>query len=161
MTEALRQWLLGIVGASAFCAAAEQITPKGAVKSVQRAVCGMVTALALVSPLLKLDFASYAEHLSAYRVEAETLTADADEIAAKLSRTIIAEELRAYILDKAASLGAEVTAAEVTLHWSDEGVWYPTEVKIDGEYSAALADVIEAELGVGAAGQHWSANEDD
>ena len=74
------------------------------------------------------------------------------------SRTIIESDCCAYILDKAAALGASVRDASVSLKWSSEGFWYPAECGIDGQYSEELSRAIESELGIGREGQKWSGN---
>ena len=65
----------------------------------------------------------------------------------------IAAELEAYIEDKAESLGANVQV-QVEME-SRGGVPTPQRVTLRGAYSAALADVIEAELGVTKERQIW------
>ena len=60
----LRQWVLGVAGAAVFCAIAQELTPKGRMKSVQRILCGIVMALALVRPLLGLDLERYSISLA-------------------------------------------------------------------------------------------------
>jgi hypothetical protein len=152
----LRQWVLGVAGAAVFCAMAQELTPKGRVKSVQRLLCGIVMALALVRPLLELDFESYSISLAEYRRDTAELSTRAEEISDSLSRTLIQEKCAAYILDKAAQLGLKVTSAEVELHWSGEGVWYPTAAEISGEYDERLSRLIETELGISRDRQKWS-----
>lgn len=159
MLELIRQWVLGLAGAALCCAVLTEITPKGSVKNVVKALCGMVMALALVSPLLKADGGSYALNMAKYRENAQAVSMQGKEISDRLSRTIIEEECRAYILDKAAVLGAELSEAAVTLKWSSEGLWYPVGCRLTGEYSAALETAIAAELGIAPDAQEWVENE--
>lgn len=155
MSGELRSWILSCVSAALFCAIAQELTPQGRVKTVQRMVCSMVMALALLSPVLSIDTRRLAPDMAKYRRMAQEQTAIAGNISNGLSRTIIQEELRTYILDKAAQLGSEVTDAEAVLRWSGEGVWYPVGVKISGKYDRALSQTIAAELGVGEDEQEW------
>ncbi|MBR1497853.1 MAG: hypothetical protein IJ617_09525 [Oscillospiraceae bacterium] len=155
MTEWLRDWILGMVGASMVCAAAAELTPKGPVKGVVKTMCGVVLASALLGPLLRFDFPSYALHLARARSEAAAVTARAGEISSELDRRVIEERTRAYILDKAKALGSAVTDARVTLEWSTEGFWYPTAAELDGEYHRGLSELIAAELGIGRGAQTW------
>lgn len=159
MLELIKSWIVGIAGAAVFCAVMTEISPKGAVKNVVKAVCGMVMAIALISPLLKMDFDSYSLNMAKYRVEAEKLTAEGKEISDSLSRTIIEEQCETYILDKAQSLGAALSGVEVTVKWSSEGYWYPVECRMAGQHSEALAGAIESELGIKKEGQIWESNE--
>ena len=152
----LRQWVLGVAGAAVFCAVAQELTPKGRVRSVQRLLCGVVMALALVRPLLGLDLERYSISLAEYRRDTAALASRAEEISDSLSRTLIQEKCSAYILDKAAQLGLELSSAEVELRWSDEGVWYPVAARLGGEYDERLSRLIETELGIGGGMQEWS-----
>ncbi len=158
MIAAIRDWVLGLTGAALFCAVATALTPDGPVKGVVKTLCGVVMAAALLTPLFSFDFPSYALYLAEARRDAAEITVQAEEISDSLSRTIIAERLEAYILDKAAELGANVTEAEVTLQWSTEGAWYPSAVTLSGNYNAALSDCIEGELGIPQAAQTWRDN---
>lgn len=160
MLELIRQWVLGLAGAALCCAVLTEITPKGSVKGIVKALCGMVMALALISPLLKADGSVYALNMAKYRENALEVSAQGKEISDRLSRTIIEEECRAYILDKAAALGAQLSDAAVTLKWSSQGLWYPVGCTLRGEYSAALESAIAAELGIGPEEQKWVENED-
>ena len=148
-----------MIGAAIFCAVASELTPKGTVKNIQRALCGMVLAAAMLLPLLQLDFGAYASQIAQLRGSDAALGTEAQERAQLLSRTIIEDELEAYILDKAQTLGVAVNGVSVSARWSMEGVWVPVAVTVDGTYSAALADVIEAELGVPQAAQSWRTDE--
>lgn len=159
MAELIRQWVLGLAGAALCCAVLTEITPKGGVKTVVRALCGMVMALALVSPFLRSDGELYALNMAKYREKALEISSRSREISDRLSRTIIEEECRAYILDKAALLGADVDEAAVKLKWSSQGFWYPVECSLTGEYSAGLEAAIAAELGIEPDMQEWVGNE--
>ncbi len=159
MLELIRQWVMGLAGAALCCAVLTEITPKGGVKNVVKALCGMVMALALVSPFLKSDGELYALNMAKYREKALEIGRQSQEISDRLSRTIIEEECRAYILDKAALLGVELADATVRLKWSSQGLWYPVECTLTGEYSAGLESAIAAELGIGPEEQEWVENE--
>lgn len=159
MTD-LRSWVLGLAGAAVVCAICTELTPKGRVKGVEKLLCGVVMTLALISPLLRLDYDAYALNLARYQQLAQTLSAETEEISDTLSRTFIAGKCRAYILDKAKELAPHVTDAAVTLRWSGEGYWYPVSVSVEGAYSEALSALIESELGVGREEQRWSGDEE-
>ena len=67
MTELIRTWILGVAGAAVLTGLALCLTPKGRVHSVLRLVCGAVMVIALVAPVLRFDFSSYAMDLARYR----------------------------------------------------------------------------------------------
>lgn len=152
----LRQWVLGIAGAAVFCAIALELTPKGRVRSVQRLLCGVVLSLAMLKPLLSIDMQRYSISLAEYRRSGEEIASRAEKISDSLSRTLIQEKCSAYILDKAEQLGLDIAGAQVELHWSEEGVWYPTDAQIDGKYDERLSRIVESELGIDRDRQKWS-----
>ena len=155
MTEAIRGWILGLAGAAIFCAVALELTPGGSVKGVVRLLCGVVMAAALLTPLYRFDFSAYALNMARYRAAGAEAAAAGREISDALDRRVIEDSLAAYILDKARNLGAEIAGARVTVRWSGAGVWYPEAAEISGSYSGALADAIEAELGIPKEAQTW------
>ena len=78
----------------------------------------------------------------------------------RLNRTLIEQELCAYILDKAESVGVHTVSAEVEVAWDDAGYWYPVGASIccdaTNEQREKLGALIEAELGIPADRQEWS-----
>jgi hypothetical protein len=160
MTELIRTWILGVAGTAILTGLALSLTPRGRVHNVLRLICGTVMVLALISPVLRFDFAAYSLSLAQYREAAEGIAAGAAESTDRLSRTIIEEECAAYILDKAQVLGVTCSAVTVSVKWGDGGCWYPYEVYLEaqGQESAknSLAGIMEAELGIPCERQHWS-----
>ncbi len=159
MLSLLRSWILGLAGAAVFCAVMTEICPRGPVKNVVKVLCGMVMAIALIAPLMKLDMSGYSMNMAKYRRKGEEIVAAGKEMTDSMSRTIIEEQCRAYILDKGAAMGAGLSDASVTLRWSDEGLWYPVECELKGERSEMLASLIESELGIAKENQKWSKDE--
>jgi len=159
MTEQLRNWVLGLAAASAFCAAATLLTPKGRVRQVVRLLCGILMTAALISPLRLLDLSDYGLYLAQYRNRAELLTGEAENITRNLDRSYIQERMAAYILDKAAFLGAAVEDVEVECRWETAGLWVPERVTIIGDFHGELSRALESELGISREEQIWRRNE--
>ena len=152
----MRQWIAGVTAASVLAAMAMALTPKGSVKQVTRLVCGLMCALAVAAPVVKLDLGSLSAGIAKYEQRAREITSQAEEEEKMLDRTYIEDRCRAYILSKAASLGAHVQDAVVTARWDNEDtVWYPWTVVVSGGYDRALAAAIEGELGIPADRQEW------
>ena len=160
MTDWLRNWVLGLAGTATVCAAATALTPNGRVKRVVELLCGVMMASALLLPLLRLELPDYALHLAQYRAAADSWAAGAEEISRNLDRSYIESQLEAYILDKALRCGASLDGARVELRWSTEGVWVPVSAELSGAYCDALAEALEAELGIARSAQTWRSNED-
>lgn len=161
MTETIRSWLFGILGAAVLCAVCDALTPKGRVKTVLKFVSGVVMATALISPIADFDFTAYSGFVEEYRQDVSLMTGALEEENLRLSRLIIEDECAAYILDKAQVVGLDIKSAAVTVKWGD-GSWYPAEVHITGEETKGgpLADLIESELGVPREMQYWSVEDE-
>jgi len=156
----MKQWLLGVVGASLLSCIALVLCPAGRVKSVARLACGLVCIFALTQPLLSIDYESLSIGLASYSKRAQEVTDNAENEAELMRRTYIQDECAAYISAEAQELGLAVGTVSVSALWNqDEAVWYPYEVTVDSPYNTALSRRIEADLGVPAERQHWSGDE--
>lgn len=157
--ELLKEWIMGLAGAGIISAVCLAVTPEGKVKKVVRLACGMLTFLCLISPLTggRIDFS---EKIAATYAEAEDFMTKTEETKQNITRTVIHERLKAYISDKGAKLGLEVTDVKLKMRWSTEGFWYPVSAEITaGEDDAArkgLSDCITADLGIDAENIYWS-----
>lgn len=159
MTGAVYSWVRTLCGAAAFCAVCLILCPGGRVKGVLKLVVGAVMAAALVSPLAKLDYSSFAEAEREYGIRADEAAREGEETAKRLERSIIEDECAAYILDKAEALGLTPEYATVGARWSTEGYFLPYECGVGCSYSAALSRYIASELGIPAERQHWEAGQ--
>lgn len=159
MSEVLRSWLLSLTGAALLSAFALALTPEGRARSAVKLLCGVVMAIALLSPLRDFDFDTYAVSLASYRDAAAEASAKLNETNDRLSRTIIETESAAYIWDKARAVGLAPEEVTVGAKWGDALCWYPFETTIYAPSDAAarerLSEIIEAELGIPKARQHW------
>jgi stage III sporulation protein AF len=160
MTEALRSWIVGIAGAAMVTAVAMTVTPEGRVKKVVSLVCGLMTVIALIKPVVGFDYGSFSEYLARYKNEAESFSADIEDTNENLTRRIIEERSEAYILDKGKSLGMTDLDASVQLSWSVDGFWFPSgaalKTNADAEKRQELGRAIEAELGIPSEELNWS-----
>ena len=160
MSEALRNWVVGLAGAAMVTAVAMTVTPEGKVKKIVALICGLVTIVALVRPISGIDFRNFARNIASYQKIADSFSdqvAGADE---KLTRLIIEDKTASYILDKGKSLGISDLEASVTAAWCDDGYWYPSGARLttnaDREVRDKLSQSIEAELGIPPEELIWS-----
>ena len=159
MPGILGSWIKALGGGALFCALMLELCPKGQVKTVVKALCGIVMAIALISPLGELDMEAYSLNMAKYSLAGREIAEGGRTAAENQSRTIIEEECRAYILDKGLLMGAEIEDASVTLGWSEEGFWYPVECGIKGRFHEGLSAAVESGLGIGKTEQKWSGDE--
>ena len=156
----MRQWIPGIFSASLLAAMALALCPKGRVREVTRLVCGIVCALAVADPLIKLDTDRLASAIAEYSQQAEILAEDGEEEGKMLERTYIEEECAAYICSKAAQRGVSAAGASVQARWDDEAlIWVPWSAAVEAAYSAELSALIEQDLGIPAERQEWNGDE--
>jgi hypothetical protein len=164
MTEAIREWIIGIAGAALLTAVATAITPESKAKRVVRLICAVTMILALIQPVISFDYSSFSQYTAQFKSDGMAYSQSLEETANSLSRTIIEEECTAYILDKGQSLGIAELSAEVTLKWNTDGYWYPEYVTLSGFGTAqaqqSLMYAIEAELGIPAERQVWSTDDE-
>lgn len=151
MMELVRNWLIGVTAAALVVALADSLAPDGAVKKIGKLTGGLLLAVAILQPLVGLDYASMSGILTNYRMEAEGYSSALETENMRLVKTIIEEQTGAYIQDKAAELGAEC-AAEVTCQADDDGNSYPASVIVYGELTQAqenaLRRTIEGDLAI-------------
>lgn len=156
----MNSWIRGIICVSAICGIALALTPKGRVKTAEKLICGIIIISAIFSPILGIDSGSYAASIAEYSELAEKISMQGKENAERLNRTLIEDELSAYILDKAENIGVQVSNVSVELRWSDDGYWYPVGLDISGVYTEEqrlkLGMLIEADLGISSDDQSWT-----
>lgn len=155
--ETFRDWILAVTGTALISSAAMALSPEGGAKRAVRFICGLAMMAALMSVAANLGGFGLKEYASRYTLEAEGYVEDAIDAGRRETRFIIERDCEAYILDKAAELGAEVRSVEVTAAWSDDGFWYPVSAVLEGDESDRLSRIIEADLGIGRSEQIWRA----
>ncbi len=165
MAELLSQWLHAVIYTGIICSIAILLTPEGRVKKSLAIICAVAMCAAIASPLAELDFDAYSKAMARYERDAERYISKGEDYSKNLNRTIIEDECRAYILDKADEIGAELSDVTVTAMWSSDGYWYPHEVRIVSsaadEQKSRLSDYIQTQLGISISDQNWSDEAND
>lgn len=160
MTQVLTQWLHAVIYTGIACALALLLTPEGRVKMALKIICAVVMCVSIASPVAELDFSAYSKAMAKYKLDAQAIAEQGEQYSKNLNRSIIEDECRAYILDKANEMGAGVCDVTVTAFWSSDGYWYPKQVSIESHADAKqreqLSDWIQAQLGISINEQEWS-----
>jgi len=164
VTELMRSWVIGITGMSLITSVTMAIVPKGRVRKTVSLICGMAMIVVLVSPVLDFDYDIFAQYVSGYSYDTDVQEKNLDEENERLTRRIIQEEVDAYILDKAQSIGcADVTVSTQT-KMDEDGAWYPWEVTVEGEFTSEqqlqLQNTIEGDIGIPPERQYWSTSDE-
>ncbi|MBE6925294.1 MAG: hypothetical protein E7461_00480 [Ruminococcaceae bacterium] len=155
--EGLRTYILSVVASAVICSGLRALFgEKGSTASLLRTICGIYMAFVLVSPLRNVDFSIYSDYFTGFMEEAQTAVLDGENVALKELRERIKEETESYILDKAVSLGADVSV-EVSLAGSTPPA--PNKITIKGAVSPyvkkVLSRYIKEQLGIPEEAQIW------
>lgn len=161
MMDVVRQWLVGVTCAALLAALAEGLMPKGPVRRVGKLVCAMVLLWAVLDPLPGLELPDAGGMLDGLGAQMEQEQRRLRQDSAGPLKAGIEQEVAAYIVDKAAELGASCRAQVVCRE--QEGAWVPWSVQVEGALSAAvqseLSGLITRELAVPAQRQSWLGGE--
>ena len=119
-------------------------------------MCGAVTLLCLAYPITD----GRLQELENF--EFDFATADIFEERAKetqqvATRAVIEEQYETYILDKGKEMGTEITSANVSVRWSDDGYWYPVRAEINAPFeSSEFTQTVSEDLGIPIGNIYWS-----
>ncbi len=146
-----RQWLLGVVACALLTGAAEQLSPEGMGRRLIHFTGGLLLIAAMLRPLAQLELPEAYGFAGSYREAVARLELELGDARERELRRGIAEELEAYIEDKAGQLGADVRA-EVAM--GEDGV-LPERATLHGTYSEPLSALLASELGIAKEKQIW------
>lgn len=155
MTE-IRQYVLSLIAISLLCGITQLFFSGSSISPVVKLITGLMVTIAAVSPILRdmdISFDSYFENIT---FEQDWAVKKGEEAAANVAAEFIKNRAETYICDKAAAMGATVTA-EVIL--SDDMPPVPAEVKVKGDVSAyvkkQLISCLQRDLGINEDKQTW------
>ncbi len=153
----IRQYLLSVISAALLCAILDGILgKKGTLGAVTKLVCGIFMMLTIVGPWANIRLDGFLDTVDGLSLDGEMVSAQASAEARESMAAVIKEQTEAYILDKAKSMGVQLTV-EVSLDGSD--VPLPVGVTISGSISPygkrKLTEIISQDLGIEAEEQIW------
>lgn len=152
----LRTWIFSIFAAAIVLSVLNGITPKGAVRNLERCMGALAMMAVFLNPLTGARWDNFRWTTEDMTSQINEMIVQYEETNAEELKSIIAETTAAYILDKAKSLGQE---GEVTVITKErDGVPYPEEVELTIPYDAELSRYITTELGMDAEHQFWRGN---
>lgn len=130
---------------------------KGALASVVKLIMGLFLCFSVISPFLKVNVGNLTGYLEDLQVSGDEIVMEGESAVKKELETIIKSKTEAYILDKAASYGAEL-AVEVSVDSSQMPV--PNAVRVSGQISPygkkQLQQIIAKDLGITLEAQIWT-----
>ena len=152
----IKGYVYGIVCACLICGIYVGFAPEKGTTSVYiKLLTGMLMVIVFISPLRSFQIQEFTNYFTDYSQDAQ-VAADFGQVSAKSYRDeIITQQTSAYILDKATSLGLDITV-EISL---DEEMGKPWEVRLEGAASPyakqRLEEIIAQELAVPEERQIW------
>lgn len=154
MMQRLGEYVLSLTAAAVLCSLMLTLARGGAGRELVRTVCGVILAVTALSPLKTLKIPDFQDYFEDFAVQGDALSAMGVNMAAGAASADITRALNAYILDKAAALGARIHC-EIQLN----GQGYPTGAAIYGEVTSgqrqALSRILRDELGIAKENQQW------
>ena len=149
--------MLSVVAAALICGIVRRLTgEKGTQGAIAKLLTGIFLALAVVSPLAKVELGRLTDIALEYHTEGQSSAAIGEEMTRQAISASIKAQTEAYILDKAAAL--EVTLS-VEVEMSDERIPVPCGVRLTGAVSpnakSKLSGIITEELGIEKERQQW------
>ncbi|MBO5322663.1 MAG: hypothetical protein J6A88_00990 [Oscillospiraceae bacterium] len=151
------KYLLSVVTAALLCGIATSLLGnKGALGAAVKLIAGIYMTLSIVAPWGQLRLGELADLKDQILSEGDRLTLSGQNAAREAMAESIIASTRAYILDKAETLGVELTV-EVML--DDSQIPVPAGVRIRGNISPynreKLSSIIERDLGIPTEAQIW------
>ena len=127
---------------------------KGGTAGVIRLICGLFLSFVVINPLVDLDFSGLEGYLESISLEASAVADAGKNMSLDAQGDIIKTSLESYIMDKAETLGASITA-EVMLDQDN----LPLSVELAGNLSpyakAEITGIITDDLGITKEHQIW------
>ena len=127
---------------------------KSGTANMIRLICGLFLSFVAINPLVDLDFSGLERYLDSFSLDANTIADAGKNLAEDAEGDIIKTSVQSYILDKAETLGANITA-EVMLDQDN----IPLSVELEGNLSpyakARITGIIADDLGITKEHQIW------
>ena len=153
----------GITAAAILCALANSLMPEGAVRRVGKLACGLLMLSAVLRPLVEVEALSPGDLLKDYQARAAVQAQTLEEERNAALKSVIEQEFAAYIVDKAAQMGAACTA-QVTCQLGEDGVFLPRSAALQGSFTPRqkedMACILEEELAIPRARQSFPTKEE-
>ena len=154
MMESLKTWIIGITVASMLLGAADTMVTQSGIKRVLRLAGGILLLIVLLGPLAGISGGEVAFTSAGLQQEAEALEEQFRQEQQNILAAIIAEEVSAYISDKAQTMGISCEV-RVETEVGGEGVPVPVRVRLETPYHPELSAWIEEELEIPEERQIW------
>ena len=154
----VRTYILSILFAAIISGIVTNLFPK---KSAQSALiqmlAGIFITVTVISPWKKIQFSGVADFIDTIEIASSSSVTDGSEAYNQAVRSGIIDRAEAYVLEKAALLGADL---EISVSLSNSTPATPVSAKISGKISPfakkQLVQIMINDLGIPEESQIWS-----
>lgn len=131
--DAIAEYLLSVTAAGILCAVVRNILGEKHISGkIMKAVSGVFMAITIFSPLMDFRLSDMEDYFKDFQYSAEDAADSGTQMAVTAMADIIKQQTESYILDKAASLGADI---QIKVKMSDTNPPVPKEVILSGSVS--------------------------
>ena len=155
--DGIGEYIISIVCAAGICGALVAfLSNKSAVSAVIRIICGIFLVVTVIGPIKKIAWSDAIKSFEFAKIDGDSAAYAGVVAANSETAVIIKEQLETYILDKAVSMGLDIT---VDIEMTTDTPPQPETVLISGEISPSkktmLTEQISRELGIPEERQLW------
>lgn len=156
--EQIGKYLIGLSAAAFLSSILRQIGEKlGLSGKIIQILCGIFVAIAVIAPIGHINLPNAQNFAMQLQGDAAEYIAKGQELAYGQAAEYITENIKAYILEKAQSINAQL---EVSIDLTDSQIPQPCGVHIRGSISPngkkVLTSYIAEELGIPEENQIWT-----
>lgn len=156
--ESVSNYLITVIAGAVICALIICIIGKNNhYYGIIKLLLGLFLAITVISPWSKLNFDNISSHFSEFRADASSTVLNGTTMANNAMGELIKQNVEAYILDKANSLGADVDI-EITV--SNDNPPVPISVVIRGTVApytkVRLQQMLENDFEITKENQLWT-----
>ena len=152
----IRQYVLSIIAISLLCGVVQLFFVGSNLFNLVKLITGLMITITVVSPIIRIQDFSLKTYFDTINVDGSWAVMEGQEAARNAMSERIKQQTESYICDKAAELGAVITA-DVILDTQEPPV--PSQVTIRGEISPyvkkQLKHCLQKELGIIEEKQLW------
>lgn len=156
--ESIREYLLSVTAAAVLCSCVcAFFQKKSTVSNLVKTLCGIFLSLVVLRPIIHVSIPEISDLFPHISADAQAITAEAEQLATDKRCEVIKQHAQAYVYDKAAVLGCDIT---VDISLNTEEPYAPESVRITGKVSpyakSQLSAWIKSDLGISEEEQHWN-----
>lgn len=155
MIEALRSWMISIIGVSLLLSVVQALTPEGGIRKIMSLLGGLLLLLTMIQPLAHTQPGWRVTQRGGVQREVLRRTEELQKKQEQTQRRIIEEKTAAYISKEAGRMGISCTVRVKTAVGKD-GVPRPASAALSCPPAERLSAYMVETLGIARGRQTWN-----